>query len=106
MATSPPFEAGLCANCDSPAVGTRKGVLRGLSVTGVVITSAGLVLAAAFAMLGILPLVLLAEVGFTVAFGVLVDTVIVRSMLVPASCYDLDRLIWWPSALAPSSAPG
>jgi RND superfamily putative drug exporter len=80
--------------------GTREGVLRGLSVTGGVITSAGVVLAATFAVLGVLPLVFLAEVGFAVAFGVLLDTIVVRSILVPALSYDIGRAIWWPSKLA------
>ena len=80
--------------------GTRRGILRGLSVTGGVITSAGLVLAATFAVLGVLPLVFLAEIGFAVAFGVLLDTIVVRSILVPALSYDIGRRIWWPSRLA------
>jgi RND superfamily putative drug exporter len=80
--------------------GTRAGVLRGLAVTGGVITSAGIVLAATFAVLGVLPLVFLAEVGFAVAFGVLLDTVVVRSVLVPALSHDIGRAIWWPSALS------
>ncbi|MGC0366069.1 RND superfamily putative drug exporter [Rhodococcus sp. 27YEA15] len=82
------------------AFGTRTGVLRGLAVTGGVITSAGIVLAATFSVLGILPLVFLAEVGFAVAFGVLLDTIIVRSILVPALSHDIGKLIWWPSKLA------
>jgi len=73
--------------------GTRRGILRGLSVTGGVITSAGLVLAATFAVLGVLPLVFLAEIGFAVAFGVLLDTIVVRSILVPALSYDIGRRI-------------
>ena len=80
--------------------GTREGILRGLAVTGGVITSAGIVLAATFAVLGVLPLVFLAEIGFTVAFGVLLDTFLVRSVLVPALCTDIGRAIWWPSRLA------
>jgi RND superfamily putative drug exporter len=80
--------------------GTRPGVLRGLAATGGVITSAGMVLAATFAVLGVLPLVFLAEVGFTVAFGVLLDTIIVRSILVPALSHDIGPKIWWPSRLA------
>jgi len=80
--------------------GTRTGVLRGLAVTGGVITSAGVVLAATFAVLGILPLVFLAEIGFAVAFGVLLDTVLVRSILVPALATEIGRRIWWPSKLA------
>ncbi|HTZ44811.1 MAG TPA: MMPL family transporter [Jatrophihabitans sp.] len=80
--------------------GTREGVLRGLAVTGGVITSAGIVLAATFAVLGVLPLVFLAEIGFAVAFGVLLDTVVVRSILVPSVCLELGSRIWWPSSLA------
>ena len=80
--------------------GTRAGVLRGLAVTGGVITSAGIVLAATFAVLGVLPLVFLAEVGFAVAFGVLLDTLVVRTILVPALSHDIGRAIWWPSTLA------
>jgi RND superfamily putative drug exporter len=80
--------------------GTKSGVLRGLAVTGGVITSAGVVLAATFAVLGVLPLVFLAEVGFAVAFGVLLDTIIVRSILVPALSHDIGKKIWWPSSLA------
>jgi len=85
---------------ESPKIGTRRGMLRALAVTGGVITSAGIVLAATFAVLGILPFVALAQVGFLVAFGVLLDTLIVRSLLVPALTMDLGRVIWWPSALA------
>jgi RND superfamily putative drug exporter len=80
--------------------GTRSGILRGLSVTGGVITSAGVVLAATFVVLGILPLVGLAEIGFAVAFGVLLDTIVVRSILVPALSTEIGKKIWWPSALA------
>ncbi len=80
--------------------GTREGVLRGLAVTGGVITSAGIVLAATFAVLRVIPLVFLAELGFTVALGVLIDTMIVRSILVPALSHDIGRKIWWPSRLA------
>jgi RND superfamily putative drug exporter len=86
--------------------GTRSGVLRGLSVTGGVITSAGMVLASTFAVLGVLPIVFLAEIGFAVAFGVLLDTFIVRSLLVPALSYDIGRKIWWPSKLATAEQPG
>jgi RND superfamily putative drug exporter len=80
--------------------GTRDGVRRGLAVTGGVITSAGCVLAATFAVLGVLPLTFLAELGFAVAFGVLLDTIVVRSILVPALSYDIGKPIWWPSRLA------
>lgn len=80
--------------------GTRAGVLRGLVATGGVITSAGIVLAATFAALGVLPILFLAQISFIVAFGVLIDTIIVRSLLVPALAHDIGRAIWWPSALA------
>jgi RND superfamily putative drug exporter len=80
--------------------GTRDGILRGLAVTGGVITSAGVVLAATFTVLGVLPVVFLAEIGFAVAFGVLLDTILVRSILVPALSHDIGKLIWWPSKLA------
>ena len=80
--------------------GTREGMLRGLAVTGGVITSAGIVLAGTFAVLGVLPLVFLTELGFAVAFGVLLDTFLVRSLLVPALTFDIGRKIWWPSSLS------
>jgi RND superfamily putative drug exporter len=83
--------------------GTRQGIVRGLAVTGGVITSAGLVLAATFVVLGVLPIVFLAEIGFTVALGVLIDTILVRSVLVPALSYDIGKRIWWPSRLARAS---
>ncbi len=76
--------------------GTRQGTLKALAVTGGVITSAGVVLAATFSALGVLPLVPFAELGFAVAFGVLLDTLIVRSLLVPALVYELDDKVWWP----------
>jgi RND superfamily putative drug exporter len=80
--------------------GTRQGILRALAVTGGVITSAGIVLAGTFAVLGTLPLVFLTEIGFVVAFGVLLDTFLVRSVLVPASTLLIGPKFWWPSALA------
>jgi RND superfamily putative drug exporter len=79
--------------------GTREGVIRGLTVTGGVITSAGIVLAATFAVLGVLPLVFLAELGFAVGFGVLLDTIVVRSLLVPSIVRIMGKKIWWPSKL-------
>ena len=85
---------------ESLRIGTRPGILRGLGVTGGVITSAGVVLAATFAALGVIPILFLAQIAFIVAFGVLLDTVIVRSLLVPALAYDIGRKIWWPSKLA------
>ncbi|MBA3280237.1 MAG: MMPL family transporter [Geodermatophilaceae bacterium] len=79
---------------------TRPGILAGLRVTGGVITSAGIVLAATFAALGVIPILFLAQIAFVVAFGVLLDTTVVRSLLVPALTYDIGRAIWWPSKLA------
>ncbi|BCW56330.1 MULTISPECIES: MMPL family transporter [unclassified Arthrobacter] len=79
--------------------GTRPGILRGLVVTGGVITSAGVVLAATFAALGVIPIMFLVQLAFIVAFGVLLDTVLVRSLLVPALAYDIGPKIWWPSKL-------
>ena len=84
---------------ESAKIGTRAGVIKGVTVTGAVITSAGIVLAATFAVLGLLPLVPLAELGFAVGFGVLLDTIIVRSILVPALVHEIGPKIWWPSKL-------
>ncbi len=80
--------------------GTRDGTIRGLAVTGAVVTSAGLVLAGTFSTLAVLPLVALTEIGFVIAVGVLIDTFIVRSLLVPALVLDIGDRVWWPSALA------
>jgi putative drug exporter of the RND superfamily len=82
---------------------TRLGTLRALTVTGGVITSAGVVLAATFSALALIPLVLLVELAFTVAFGVLLDTIVVRSLLVPALTIDCGRWVWWPRKLARNS---
>jgi putative drug exporter of the RND superfamily len=79
--------------------GPRRGALVGLAATGGVITSAGVVLAGTFAALGTLPLVFVTEIGFAVAFGVLLDTFVVRSVLVTALNLDIGRWIWWPSRL-------
>ena len=92
-------------------VGTRRGALIGLSATGGVITSAGLVLAGTFAALGTLPLVALAETGLAVALGVILDTFVVRSILVTALNIDFGRHLWWPSKLSrkrdvPQTEPG
>jgi len=85
---------------ESKKMGTLQGIIRGLGKTGGVITSAGVVLAATFAALGIIPILFLAQIAFIVAFGVLIDTIIVRSLLVPALSYDIGKSIWWPSKLA------
>jgi RND superfamily putative drug exporter len=84
---------------ESIKIGTRAGVIKGLTVTGGVITSAGVVLAATFGVLGVLPLVFLAQLGFAVAFGVLLDALVVRSLLVPALVRVIGPKIWWPSKL-------
>ena len=82
--------------------GSQQGILRALAVTGGVITSAGIVLAGTFLVLASLPLTFLTEIGFVVAFGVLLDTFLVRSILVPAIALDLGDRFWWPSALSKS----
>jgi len=82
------------------AHGSRQGILRALAVTGAVITSAGIVLAGTFSVLALLPLTFLTELGFVVAFGVLLDTFLVRSVLVPAIALAVGDDFWWPSALA------
>jgi RND superfamily putative drug exporter len=84
--------------------GTRQGALVALAATGGVITSAGLVLAATFLVLATLPLVAFAEVGFAVALGVILDTMVVRSVLVTALNLDLGGRIWWPSRLDQATA--
>ncbi|MEV8018543.1 MMPL family transporter [Streptomyces sp. NPDC086554] len=84
--------------------GTRAGAVTGLAATGAVITSAGLVLAGTFAALGTLPMVAFAEIGFAVALGVLLDTFIVRSVLVTALFLDVGPKVWWPHALSKDPA--
>ncbi|WP_432752015.1 MMPL family transporter [Streptomyces sp. JL2001] len=80
-------------------LGTRQGMLRGLIATGGVITSAGVVLAATFAALIVIPLAFLAQIAFIVAFGVLLDTLVVRSLLVPALVRAIGPAVWWPSRM-------
>ncbi len=77
--------------------GTKEGVLRGLVVTGGVITSAGIVLAATFAALSVIPILFLVQLAIIVAFGVLLDALVVRALLVPALVYDAGDRVWWPS---------
>ncbi|WP_295700463.1 MMPL family transporter [Lapillicoccus sp.] len=84
---------------EAPRRGTRPGILVGLAVTGGVITSAGVVLAATFSALAVLPILFLVQIAFIVAFGVLLDTLVVRSLLVPALAHDIGGRIWWPSQL-------
>lgn len=82
---------------ESLKIGTRRGVILALVVTGGVITSAGIVLAATFAALAVIPVLFLAQLAFIVAFGVLLDTTIIRSLLVPALIHDIGNRAWWPS---------
>ncbi|MCX2947220.1 MMPL family transporter [Lentzea sp. NEAU-D7] len=84
---------------ETQRLGTVEGTLRGLTLTGGVITSAGVVLAATFAALAVLPILFLTQIAFIVAFGVLLDTLLVRSLLVPALSVDVGGRIWWPSKL-------
>ncbi|TNY36513.1 MMPL family transporter [Thermomonospora catenispora] len=90
---------------ETVAHGARQGVLRGLTTTGGVITSAGVVLAATFAALLVIPLAFLAQLAFIVAFGVLLDTLVVRSLLVPALVADIGPKAWWPSSPARPAPP-
>ena len=90
---------------ETPQHGTRRASLIALGATGGVITSAGLVLAATFSVLATLPLVAFAEIGFAVALGVLLDTLIVRSVLVTAINLDVGSKIWWPSKLDRGDEP-
>ncbi|TCC37954.1 MMPL family transporter [Kribbella speibonae] len=85
--------------------GTRRGALIGVAATGGVITSAGLVLAGTFAVLATLPVVAFAEIGIAVALGVLLDTIVVRAVLVTALNLDIGRHLWWPSRLARQRDP-
>ena len=90
---------------EAQRLGTRRGAAVGLAATGGVITSAGMILAGTFGVLGTLPVVGFAEIGFTVSVGVLLDTFIVRSILVTALAMDLDHRIWWPSRLSRRTTP-
>jgi RND superfamily putative drug exporter len=76
--------------------GTRSGMIRALSATGGVITSAGILLAAVFAVLGVLPLITLTQIGIIVCIGVLLDTLLVRTVLVPALAFMAGENFWWP----------
>jgi RND superfamily putative drug exporter len=90
---------------ESAERGTRPGILVALAVTGGVITSAGIVLAATFSALSLIPIVFLVQIAFIVAFGVLLDTTVVRSLLVPAVAYEVGRGIWWPGRLSRQTPP-
>ncbi|MBO4141969.1 MMPL family transporter [Micromonospora tulbaghiae] len=95
---------------DARRTGTREGMLSALRVTGGVITSAGILLAAVFAVLGVLPLITLTQIGIIVCIGVLLDTLLVRTVLVPALAFLLGDRFWWPGRItrdadAPTGAP-
>lgn len=79
-----------------PLLGTTEGMVRALAATGGVITSAGILLAAVFAVLGVLPLITLTQVGVIVCIGVLIDTLLVRTVIVPAMTYIAKDRFWWP----------
>lgn len=91
------------ARAEARRLGTRDGMVKAVGRTGAVITSAGIVLAAVFAALGVLPLVLLAQVGLIVGLGVLIDTLLVRTMLVPAAVALLGDRFWWPATVKPAA---
>ena len=90
---------------EAPTHGTGPGVLRALSATGGVITSAGVLLAAVFATLGVLPLVVLAQLGVVIGIGVLLDTLLVRTVLVPSLVVLLGERFWWPRRVSGAAAP-
>ena len=94
------------ARTEATAVGTRFGMVNALSSTGGVITSAGVVLAGVFAALGFLPLVTLGQIGLIVGVGVLVDTLVVRTLVVPAMFSVIGDAIWWPRRSGGPSASG
>ena len=84
---------------ETVTLGTRKGIIEALTVTGGVITSAGVLLAAVFTVLGVLPVIVLTEIGVIVGVGVLLDTLLVRTVLVPALVTLLGARFWWPGGL-------
>ncbi|MER7460704.1 MMPL family transporter [Micromonospora sp. NPDC126480] len=90
---------------DARRTGTRDGMLSALRVTGGVITSAGVLLAAVFAVLGVLPLILLTQIGIIVCIGVLLDTLLVRTVLVPALAFLLGDRFWWPGRVHREPGP-
>ncbi|MCV7171383.1 MMPL family transporter [Mycobacterium manitobense] len=82
---------------ETPEHGTREGIVRAVSATGAVITSAGIVLAAVFCVLGVLPLIVLTQVGIIVGLGILLDTFLVRTVIIPALFTLIGPRIWWPA---------
>ncbi|MFB8280397.1 MMPL family transporter [Nocardia colli] len=85
---------------ETPAHGVTQGMVRAVSSTGAVITSAGVVLAAVFCVLGVLPLITLTQLGIVVALGIVLDTIVVRTVIIPALFRLIGPRIWWPSTLA------
>jgi RND superfamily putative drug exporter len=90
----------LRAKEETPGHGTREGMVQAVGLTGSVITSAGLVLAAVFAVLGVLPLITLTQIGIIVGLGILLDTFLVRTVVVPAVFATIGPKVWWPSPLS------
>ncbi|HEV7419149.1 MAG TPA: MMPL family transporter [Mycobacterium sp.] len=84
---------------ETPTRGTREGIVRAVSATGPVITSAGIVLAAVFCVLGVLPLIVLTQLGVIVGLGILLDTFVVRTLVIPALFTLIGPRIWWPAAV-------
>jgi putative drug exporter of the RND superfamily len=82
---------------ETPGHGTRQGIVRAVSATGAVITSAGIVLAAVFCVLGVLPLIVLTQIGIIVGLGILLDTFVVRTVIIPALFTLIGPRIWWPA---------
>ena len=82
---------------ETPEHGTRDGIVRAVSATGAVITSAGIVLAAVFCVLGVLPLIVLTQIGIIVGLGILLDTFVVRTVIIPALFTLIGPRIWWPA---------
>lgn len=93
------------ARTEASALGTRQGMIEAVAATGGVITSAGIVLAGVFAALGLLPLVTLGQIGLIVGVGVLVDTLVVRTLVVPALFSLVGRRMWWPGRIPPVATP-
>ena len=90
---------------ESRVHGTRRGIVRAVSATGGVITSAGIVLAAVFAVLGVLPLIVLTQIGIIVGLGILLDTFVVRTVIIPALFTIIGPRIWWPNRIDPAPVP-
>ncbi|CAM2835461.1 MMPL family transporter [Skermania piniformis] len=91
---------------ETPEHGIRGGMVRAVAATGTVITSAGIVLAAVFCVLGVLPLIVLTQLGIVVGLGILLDTFLVRTVVIPALFTVVGAKIWWPTALATTSTVG